>query len=170
MKKGHIGIVIFCVGITALIMASALTCNAQFPIVTLVPQPPILPYVGDTITAFDSFLWPAGATLPATTLAAISYPVPGAFSTYPGLVDPQVYLTNSWGAYLTYLNLYFTAAGLGSTLPGAFGPFDVQSVNTWATLGYTYPFFTLPGLVTLLAYYTSNPISASFVSAYPLIY
>lgn len=170
MKKDYLGIVIFCMSIAILIMAYALTCNAQFPIVTLTPQPPILPYVGDTITAFDSFVWPAGANVPTTSLAAISYPVPGAFSSYPDLVDPQVYFTNSWGTYLTYLNLYFTVAGLGSTLPGTFGPFDIQSVNTWATLGYTYPFFTLLDIAALLGYYTSNPISSPFVSAYPLIY
>lgn len=145
-------------------------CNAQFPIVTLLPQPPIYPYIGDTITFFDSFVWPTGFTAPPTTLAAISYPVPGVYSSYPGLIDPQIYFATSWATYLDYLNLYFTAALPDSTLPGAFGPFGIQSVNTYLTLGYTYPFFNYLDIVTLLGYYASNPISVPYITEYPLIY
>lgn len=170
MRKEYRIIMIFYIILFASTLIFVEKCFAQFPIVTLVPQPPIYPYVGDTITAFDSFVWPAGAVVPATSLAAISYSVPGVYSSYPGLINPQIYLSTSWATYLDYLNLYFTSALPGSTLPGAFGPFGLESVNTYLTLGYTYPFFNyVSPISTLITYYALNPLSASYVTAYPLI-
>ena len=136
----------------------------------LVSLPPIYPYVGDTITAFDSFVWPAGAQVPATSLAEISYAVPGVFSGYPGLVDPQIYLSTSWPLYIDYMNLYFGVSPLGSTLPGAFGPFGLDSVSTYAGLAVNFPFYNYVDVQQLLTYYALNPYAVSYITSYPFIY
>lgn len=140
------------------------------PLLTLGSLPPIYPFVGDTIAAFDSFVWPAGAGVPATSLAAISYAVPGTYSGYPGLIDPQIYLSTSWPLYIDYMNLYFSVAPAGSTLPGAFGPFGSDSVTAYAGLALVYPYYSYGDVLQLLTYYALNPISTSYITSYPLIY
>ncbi|MBN2372661.1 hypothetical protein JXL19_02580 [bacterium] len=193
MNKGYRSTAILCVIISALALFLTGVCNAQviwpsaygvppiaafntLPIgisyapIALGSLPPIYPYVGDTITAFDSFVWPAGAQVPATSLAAISYAVPGIYSGYPGLVDPQIYMSTSWPLYIDYMNLYFTASPLGSTLPGAFGPFGLDSVSTYAGLAVTYPYYNYGDIQQLLTYYALNPYSVSYITSYPLIY
>ncbi|MGA1844006.1 MAG: hypothetical protein ACMUIS_05535 [bacterium] len=150
----------------------ALPVNISYtpnPFFTLGGLPPIYPYVGDTITAFDSFVWPAGAVVPPTPLADISYAVPGIFSGYPGLSDPQIYLSTSFPTYVDYLNLYFAAASTGSTLPGAFGPFGLPSVTAYSGLATSYPYFNYGDISSLLAYYALNPIASWYVASYPLI-
>ncbi|MGA1844408.1 MAG: hypothetical protein ACMUIS_07580 [bacterium] len=193
MNNGYRNTIIFAVVISVLTLFSIGICTAQiiWPSAYGVPPiaafntlfagtayapiglgslPPIYPYVGDTITAFDSFVWPAGAQVPATSLAAISYAVPGVYSGYPGLVDPQLYLTTSWPLYLDYLNLYFGVSPLGSTLPGAFGPFGLDSVSTYAGLAVSYPYYNYVDVQQLLTYYALNPYAVSYVTSYPFIY
>jgi hypothetical protein len=139
------------------------------PFFTLGGLPPIYPYVGDTIAAFDSFVWPAGAVVPPTSLAEISYAVPGTFSGFPGLTDPQIYLSTFFPTYVDYLNLYFAAALAGSTLPGAFGPFGLPSVTAYSGLATIYPYFNYGDISSLIAYYALNPIASSYAASYPLI-
>jgi len=193
MNRGYRNTIILGVIISALTLFFIGICNAQIiwpsaygvpplpafntlPVgtvyapIALGSLPPIYPYVGDTITAFDSFVWPAGAGVPATSLAAISYAVPGIYSGYPGLVDPQIYLSTSWPLYIDYLNLYFAVNPLGSTLPGAFGPFGLDSVSTYAGLAVTYPYYNYVDVQQLLTYYALNPIATSYITSYPLIY
>jgi len=113
----------------------ALPVNISYipnPFFTLGGLPPIYPYVGDTIAAFDSFLWPAGAVVPPTSLANIYYAVPGIFSGFPGLIDPQIYLSTSFPTYVDYLNLYFAAASTGSTLPRDYSPLSLPSVTAYS--------------------------------------
>ncbi len=139
------------------------------PLFTLGGLPPIYPYVGDTIAAFDSFIWPAGAVAPPTSLGEISYAVPGTFSGFPGLIDPQIYLSTSFPTYISYLNMYFAAALTDSTLPGAFGPFGLPSVTAYSGLATIYPYYNYGDISSLLAYYALNPIASSYVASYPLI-
>ncbi|MGA1870359.1 MAG: hypothetical protein ACMUJM_17605 [bacterium] len=186
MNKGKRNIIIFYFIIFALILFFEGICIAQViisgvpplpinvtyipdPLLTFGSLPPIYPYVGDTITAFDSFVWPTGAVVPSTSLADISFAVPGTFSGFPGLSDPQIYLSTSFPTYVDYMNLYFTAAPDGSTLPGAFSPFGLPSVTAYTGYLTIYPYYSYGDISTLLAFYAINPIASSYISGYPLI-
>lgn len=190
MKRVYRYVAHFCVFILAIFLVSRGVCSAQIiwpspafgpalpigityipdPLLTLGSLPPIYPYVGDTISAFDSFFWPVNAITPPTSLSEISYAVPGLLSGYPGLNDPQIYLANSFLTYANYLNLYFAAAPEGITLPGAFGPFGLPSVSAYSALSSAYPYFSYGDISSLLSFYALNPISSSYLSLYPIIY
>jgi hypothetical protein len=187
MKKGYRSTVFFSIIAFALTFFFYGMCNAQIiygvtplpfplgiaytpnPLIALGSLPPIYPYVGDTISAFDSFTWPTGVAAPPTSLSAISYAVPGAFSSYPNLTDPQIYLSTSFPTYVNYLNLYFAANQAGSTLPGAFGPFNINSVTAYGGLANSYPYYNYVDISSLLTFYALNPVSSFFTTAYPLI-
>jgi len=187
MKKGYRSTVFFYIIAFALTLSFYSMCNAQIiygvpplplalaitytpnPLITLGSLPPIYPYVGDTISAFDSFIWPTGVATPPTSLSAISYAVPGAFSSYPNLTNPQIYLSTSFPTYVNYLDLYFAANQIGSTLPGAFGPFDLNSVTAYGGLASTYPYYNYVDIASLLTFYALNPLASSYATAYPII-
>ncbi len=187
MKKGQRSIIFFYMVVFVLTFSFYGMCNAQIiygvpalplpigityvpnPLITLGSLPPIYPYVGDTISAFDSFIWPTGVAAPPTSLAGISYAVPGAFSTYPYLTDPQIYLSTSFPTYVNYLNLYFAANQVGSTLPGAFGPFNLNSVTAYGGLASSYPYYNFVDISALLTFYALNPVSSLYATTYPLI-